>query len=60
MVCAIWYQVPFVQFKKLEKHLFRSVAFSKVVGLCFSLFLIKTRKTSHIKLKTSHRKPSLS
>ena len=35
----IWYDalrvlVPFVQYKKREKHPQRSVTFSKVVGLC--------------------------
>ena len=32
MFCALCYLVPFVQFKKREKHLWRNVTFSKVEG----------------------------
>ena len=44
--------VAFVQFKKREKHLWRSVTFSKVSG-CFSRFLnctnaTKSSKASHL------------
>ena len=38
--CAIW--VPFVQFKKREKHLWRSVNFSKVAGLACNFTKINT------------------
>ena len=30
--------VPFVQFKKLEKHPWRNVTFSKVAGFSFQLY----------------------
>ena len=53
---ALRYLVPFVQFKKREKHPWRSVTFILKVTLlrgCFSRFLnctsgIKSRNASHI------------
>ena len=60
--------VPFVQFKKREKHPWRSVNFSKDTGKslvkllhgCFSRFLncsngTKSRNASHISKKLFHR-----
>ena len=49
-VCYMWCVarfVPFVQFKKREKHPWRSVNFSKVAGLnCANS--TKSRNASHI------------
>ena len=59
MLCTIWYHL--YNFKKCEKHPWRSVTFSKVAGLlkvtllhrCFSCFLnctngTKSRRASHL------------
>ena len=49
MICdALRDLVPFVQFKKREKHAWRSVNFNKVAGFrlgCFSRFLNCTNGT---------------